>query len=50
MVIWLGLQFLIMLDPKSNTSWHAHLGGFAAGVVLAFLLKRSEPVPGAVRR
>lgn len=50
MVIWLGLQALIMLNPKSNVSWQAHLGGFAAGVVLAFLLKRSEPVPGAVQR
>ncbi|MBL9021041.1 MAG: rhomboid family intramembrane serine protease [Myxococcales bacterium] len=50
MFIWLGLQVLIMLDPKSNVSWHAHLGGFAAGVGLAFALRRSEPVPGAAAR
>jgi membrane associated rhomboid family serine protease len=50
MFIWLGLQVLIMLDPKSNVSWQAHLGGFAAGVALAFALRRAEPVPGTATR
>lgn len=44
MLLWLGLQVLIMQDPESRTAWEAHLGGFVAGVGLAFLLRRKEPV------
>jgi membrane associated rhomboid family serine protease len=36
------MQFLIMLDPKSHVAWLAHVGGFVAGAVLAYLLKPND--------
>jgi membrane associated rhomboid family serine protease len=44
MIVWLGLQFLLMYDTKSNIAWEAHLGGFVVGVALAFLLRKKESV------
>jgi membrane associated rhomboid family serine protease/Zn-finger nucleic acid-binding protein len=49
LLIWIGMQFLIMLDKKSNVAWLAHVGGFVAGVALAFILKpKGEPASAAV--
>lgn len=51
LLVWIGLQFLIMLDKKSNVAWLAHVGGFIAGAGLAYLLKpkveRVEEPPAA---
>lgn len=41
--VWIGMQFVIMLDPKSQVAWLAHVGGFVAGVALAFLMRRRQP-------
>jgi membrane associated rhomboid family serine protease/Zn-finger nucleic acid-binding protein len=46
LLIWVGLQFLIMLDPKSNVAWLAHVGGFVGGLGMAYLLKpKALPAP-----
>ncbi|MFN8036080.1 MAG: rhomboid family intramembrane serine protease [Acidimicrobiia bacterium] len=42
--IWFGLQFLT--DPHSHVAWIAHVGGFAVGAALAFLLARVIAPPG----
>jgi membrane associated rhomboid family serine protease/Zn-finger nucleic acid-binding protein len=42
LLVWVGMQFLIMLDPKSHVAWLAHVGGFVAGAVLAYLLKPND--------
>ena len=39
LLIWLGMQFLLILDKSSNVAWLAHVGGFASGALLAFLMK-----------
>ncbi len=39
MGIWVGLQFLIALEPRTQVAWMAHLGGFLAGVFLALFLR-----------
>jgi membrane associated rhomboid family serine protease/Zn-finger nucleic acid-binding protein len=39
LLIWVGMQFLLMLDPKSRVAWLAHVGGFVAGVALAGIMK-----------
>ena len=44
LLVWVGMQFLIMLDPKSHVAWLAHVGGFVAGAVLAYLLKPNDIV------
>lgn len=52
LLAWVGLQFLIMLDPKSNVAWLAHVGGFVGGVALAYLLRppKLSPPPPSLRR
>jgi membrane associated rhomboid family serine protease len=51
MIVWLGLQFVLMYDTKSNIAWQAHLGGFIVGVALAFALrpKVAVDVPPSMR-
>jgi membrane associated rhomboid family serine protease len=47
--IWFGLQFFT--NPNEGVAWVAHVGGFAAGVVLGLVLKgilgppRTGPLP-----
>jgi membrane associated rhomboid family serine protease len=41
--LWVGLQFLT--DPNSGVAWVAHVGGFAAGVLVALALQRVLPPP-----
>jgi membrane associated rhomboid family serine protease/TPR repeat protein len=48
---WLAFQFLIGLDSGSNVAWLAHLGGIAAGLMLAPLFSKPgilvlAPTPG----
>jgi membrane associated rhomboid family serine protease/Zn-finger nucleic acid-binding protein len=50
LLVWIGMQFLIMLDKKSNVAWLAHVGGFICGIVLAFLLKPKDATPALPRR
>lgn len=38
---WFGLQFLT--DPNSGVAWVAHVGGFAAGALLALLVRPVHP-------
>jgi len=45
LLVWIGLQFVIMLDPKSHVAWLAHVGGFVAGAALAYLLKPDDIIP-----
>jgi membrane associated rhomboid family serine protease/Zn-finger nucleic acid-binding protein len=45
MAIWIGMQFLLMFDKSQEVAWLAHVGGFASGVALAFLLKPRAPAP-----
>jgi membrane associated rhomboid family serine protease/Zn-finger nucleic acid-binding protein len=40
MGIWVALQFLIALQQDSPVAWMVHLGGFAAGALLAWPLRR----------
>ena len=44
---WIGFQFfsLWISGDGNNVAWWAHIGGFAAGVILVFLMRR----PNAVR-
>lgn len=38
---WIASQFFYLLvGSQESVAWWAHIGGFAAGIVLAFLLKR----------
>jgi membrane associated rhomboid family serine protease len=37
LAIWFGLQFLT--NPNSGVAWVAHVGGFAAGVLIALALR-----------
>ena len=40
---WLGLQiFNVIGESTSNTAWWAHIGGFAAGVMLIPFFKRAS--------
>jgi membrane associated rhomboid family serine protease len=40
---WLATQiFFVYADINDGTAWWAHLGGFAAGVVLVVFFKRSS--------
>ncbi len=42
-IIWVGLQISSAADDvngASGVAWYAHLGGFAAGVVVGFLCRR----------
>jgi membrane associated rhomboid family serine protease len=40
---WLAFQFYsVSMQTDSNTAWWAHIGGFAAGLVLIFIFKRPE--------
>jgi membrane associated rhomboid family serine protease len=40
---WIILQFFT--DPNSGVAWVAHVGGFAAGVLIALALQRMLPPP-----
>lgn len=46
---WIALQvFNVVTDDASNIAWWAHIGGFAAGIILVILFKRSSvPLFGA---
>ncbi len=49
--LWFVIQFLSgLLDPGGvgGVAWFAHLGGFLAGALLVFPLKRRGVVPGLV--
>ena len=53
--IWFLLQFLQGLVPSTGAetggvAWWAHIGGFAAGLALAFLLRRTRMVRAPVDR
>lgn len=38
---WFAMQVMfVMVEVNDNTAWWAHIGGFAAGVVLVFIFKR----------
>ena len=37
---WIGLQFWSLSGGESNTAWWAHIGGFAAGMILIVPFKR----------
>lgn len=46
--IWIGMQ-LMLIFVETNVAWLAHIGGFAAGVALAFAFRGYEqPAPVAV--
>ncbi len=45
LLVWVGMQFLLMLDPSSNVAWLAHLGGFVGGVAMAYLLRPPKLPP-----
>lgn len=40
-----GGMLLTVLPREAGVSWQAHLGGALAGVVAAFLFRRSDPAP-----
>ncbi len=49
--LWLFLQFITSLDDQSDVAWLAHLGGIAAGLLLAPLFSKPgvlvmAPTPG----
>lgn len=49
--LWLLLQFVTAIDEGSNVAWQAHLGGIAAGLMLAPLFSKPgvlvmAPTPG----
>lgn len=41
MGIWIGLQFLIALQQNGAIAWMVHLGGFAAGALIALPYRRN---------
>ena len=48
LLVWLGMQFLLIFDKSSNVAWLAHVGGFAAGAALAFAMKGKGAPPPAL--
>lgn len=40
-----GGMLLTILPREAGISWESHLGGALAGIVAAFLLRRSDPMP-----
>ncbi len=40
-----GGMLLTVLPREAGVSWQAHLGGAMAGVIAAFLFRRSDPIP-----
>jgi hypothetical protein len=40
-----GGMLLTVLPREAGVSWQAHLGGAAAGLLAAWLFRRSDPVP-----
>ncbi|QSX79152.1 rhomboid family intramembrane serine protease [Agrilutibacter solisilvae] len=40
-----GGMLLTVLPREAGVSWQAHLGGALAGVLAAYLLRRSDPIP-----
>ena len=40
-----GGMLLTVLPREAGVSWQAHLGGALAGVIAAFLFRRSDPMP-----
>jgi len=52
MAIYVGLNLLLIFAKTSGIAWEAHLGGFAAGVVLALVLRHGtddDAMPLTVR-
>lgn len=43
--LFYGGMLLTILPREPGVSWQAHLGGAAAGIVAAWLFRRSDPVP-----
>ena len=43
--LFYGGMLLTVLPREAGVSWQAHLGGAVAGVLAAFLFRRSDPVP-----
>jgi membrane associated rhomboid family serine protease len=43
LVLWIGFQFLMFaIGGEDQISWACHIGGIVAGVILVFILKRSD--------
>lgn len=44
LLFWIGYQVVMVIFNKGGgVAWLAHIGGFAAGVLLGFLLRKSSP-------
>ena len=43
--LFYGGMLMSILPREAGVSWESHLGGAVAGVLAAFLLRRSDPVP-----
>lgn len=43
---WIALQFfqVYMAEDRSNVAWWAHIGGFAAGLLLVFVIRKHHAV------
>lgn len=49
LLIWIGLQFLVLFEKDSNVAWLAHVGGFVSGALLGLAFKPAAPGPTAPR-
>ena len=45
LLVWVGMQFLMLLDKDNHVAWLAHVGGFVGGVGMAYLLRPAKPIP-----
>jgi membrane associated rhomboid family serine protease len=43
LAIWFGSQFLTAFNPDTGVAWLAHVGGFAAGALIALALRPVLP-------